>query len=64
MLYNQSTAWNTESKVDTDLIHPHDVISRSSKLTTAVFHISLLSVHYADCNIHVEAPIRATERAV
>jgi len=23
-----------------------------------------MSVHYADCNIHIMAPVRATERAV
>ena len=43
-----NTAWNTESKVDTDRVHPHDVIlitpsydPQISKLQFSTFHLCL-----------------------
>jgi len=48
-LYNQSTAWNMVSKIDTDRIHPHDVIlipttlydPQISQLLFSTFHLCL-----------------------
>ena len=61
MEYGKQSWYRSGTPTWRHLDHP---LLRSSNLKTAVFHVSLMSVHYADCNIHVMAPVRATDRAV